>query len=301
MSAILLDIVYGASILEFMQGDLTIETLSTKYLAWCEKHRSPRTHEWYEGYLESFLAHLGDDRNGPASGLKPYHVIEWVDAHEKWGDNYKRGAIVAVQRTYNWACEMGYLDATPLKKIKKPPAKRRETFMTPEDFETILGELRQGDPFRDLFVFVWCCGCRPQEARHVEPRHVDLENERIVFPAEESKGKRAKRVIYLQGPALEIVTRLMGQGRAGKLFLNRRGQPWSKFAVCNRFQRISKRIGKRMFCYAARHGFGTRKLVQGHDHLVVAALMGHADGSMLAKVYSHIDQKADHLKKALVD
>ena len=56
-----------------------------------------------------------------------------------------------------------------------------------------------------------------------------------------------------------------------------------------------------MFAYALRHGFGTRKLIQGHDHLTIAALMGHTDGSMLAKIYSHLDQNDAHLKRALAD
>ena len=144
-------------------------------------------------------------------------------------------------------------------------------------------------------------GCRPQEARHIEPRHVELANERIVFPALESKGKRSKRVIYLQGEALDIIRRLMAGRAEGKLFRNKRGGEWTKFAICNRFHRLSQVIGKRMFCYAARHGFGTRKLIQGHDHLTVAAIMGHTDGSMLSKVYSHIDQDVAHLKRALAD
>jgi site-specific recombinase XerD len=67
----------------------------------------------------------------------------------------------------------------------------------------------------------------------------------------------------------------------------------------NRFHRISQKTGKKMFCYAARHGFATRKLVQGHDCLTVATLLGHADGSMLAKVYQHLDKNGEFLKKAL--
>ena len=284
-----------------METAPTVHTLIAKYLTWCDKHRSPRTLEWYTGHLDNFLAHLGEAKDTPAVELKPYHVIEWIDAQTGWGDNYSRGAIVAVQRSYNCACEMGYLPATPLKGLKKSPAKRRETYMTPDDFRVILGLLAESDPFRDFFVFVWMTGCRPQEARHIEPRHVELDNERIVFPAIESKGKRSKRIIYLQGETLEIIRRLMAGRAEGKLFRNKRGGEWTKFAVCNRFHRISQTTGKRMFCYAARHGFGTRKLIQGHDHLTIAALMGHTDGSMLAKVYSHVDQNDAHLKRALVD
>src|ERR1700761_4871299 len=121
-----------------MENALTVHSLITKYLAWCGKHRSPRTLEWYTGHLDNFLAHLGDAKDTPAAELKPYHVIEWIDAQTGWGDNYARGAIVAVQRAYNWAEEMGYIAASPLRKIKKPAAKRRETYMTPEDYHAIL-------------------------------------------------------------------------------------------------------------------------------------------------------------------
>lgn len=283
-----------------MENEITFGDLATKYLAWCEKHRSPRTLEWYEGHIVNFLAHPGVS-NTLATGLKPYHIIEWIDSKETWGNTYKGGAIVAIKRVYNWAEEMGYIDTTPIKKIKKPPAQRREIYMTFEDFEQILSMLSEADPFRDLLCFVWYSGCRPQEVRQIEPRHVDLERERIIFPVEESKGKRSKRVIYLHGQALEIIKKLIAENRPGKLFLNTRGSEWTKYAICNRFHRISEKIGKRLFCYAARHGFGTRKLIQGHDHLTVAALMGHTDGSMLAKVYSHIDQDDAHLKRALVD
>ncbi len=174
--------------------------------------------------------------------------------------------------------------------------------MTPEDFLAILARLREGDPFRDLFLFLWHSGCRPQEARHIEPRHVQLDQERIVIPKDEAKGKRYPRVIYLHGPALEIVTRLMAVRAEGKLFRNTRGCAWTKYAVCNRMYRLSRATGRKMAMYDARHGFATRKLVQGHDFTsTIAELMGHRDGTMISQVYGHLDRQSDHLKKALAD
>ncbi len=237
----------------------------------------------------------------PVTDLKPYHVVEWVDSHQNWGDTYKRGGIIAVQRAMNWAEEMGYLAASPVKRVKKRPASRRDNPMTPEDFQAFLARLRQGDPFRDLFLFLWHSGCRPQEARHIEARHVQLNHERIVIPMDEAKGNRYPRVIYLHGPALEIVSRLMAVRAEGKLFRNVRGNPWTKYAVCNRMYRLSRATGQKMAMYDARHGFATRKLVQGHDHLTIAELMGHRDGTMISQVYGHLDRQTDHLKMALVD
>jgi integrase len=81
--------------------------------------------------------------------------------------------------------------------------------MSPEDFATLLRMVKESDPFRDLLLFAWHTGCRPQEARHIEPRHVQLHAECIVIPKEEAKGKRRPRIIMLDATAVDIVSRLM--------------------------------------------------------------------------------------------
>jgi integrase len=286
---------------QFMQNTLTVTNLVGKYLTWCEAHTAKLTHVWYKGHLESFLANMRDADTLAALDLKPFHVSEWIDSRTTWGSTHKRGGIVAVQRVYNWAEEMGYVDHSPIKKLKKPPAERRETYMRPEDFDMLIDRLALGDPFRDLLTFVWYSGCRPQEARHIEPRHVDLGRECVVFPKEESKGKRYPRTIYLYGPALTIIQQLMAKPVEGKLFRNSRNVAWSKHAVCNRMNRLSEMTGKPMFLYAARHGFGTRKLKQGHDSITVSKLMGHCDPTMLSKVYSHIEKDDAFMKGALAE
>lgn len=173
--------------------------------------------------------------------------------------------------------------------------------MAPDDFQAILGRIEEDDPFRDLFLFIWHTGCFPQEARHIEPRHVDLERAVIVIPKDEAKGKRYPRFIHLHGASLEIVRRLMAVRAEGKLFRNRRGEPWTKYVLCNRMYRLSRLAGVKKTAYDMRHGFATRKLVQGHDHLTIAELMGHCDRTMLVKVYAHLDRNDAHLKRALED
>src|SRR5262249_7696091 len=65
--------------------------------------------------------------------------------------------------------------------------------------------------------------------------------------------------------------------------------------------KLARKHSTRFAAYDLRHGFATRKLVQGVDALTVAELMGHRDGTMLAKVYQHLDRNHDHLKKAPED
>lgn len=280
---------------------LTFQELSQKYLAWCKTHRAAKSYEWYKNYLDMFCA-WPEIGSTDAYALKPYQVQEWIDSHgDKWGDNYKRGAVIALKRLYNWADELGLGEGNPVKKLKAPSATRRKEFVKQDSYEAILSHLDKDDPFMDFLLFAYNTGARPQEIRHIEPRHVFIESRKIVFPIKESKGKRSERVIRLNDVAIEIVERLMKEAKEGKLFRNSRGDAWTKFAICHRFKVLSEKIGKRVYAYGMRHGYATRKLTQGHDHLVVAALLGHSDGTMLAKVYSRIDEDDEFMQKALVD
>ncbi len=280
------------------------DTLSTfelfeKYLAWCEKHRAGRTFEWYRDHIQSFVEHIGRTVLEPYTAIKPFMVVEWADSHEAWGDSYRRGAITAIQRTFNWAANLGYIDATPIRRIEKPTPGRRESAVTAADWTKIKAHYPDGDPFIDLLEFAWETGCRPQEAKKVEARHLQLDRHRVVFPPDEAKGKKRTRVIHLTPKAEEIVRRLAAAHRKGPIFINAAGNPWSAQAMACRFFRLKEHLGVKFAAYDFRHGFCQRLLESGADHLTVAALMGHADGKMVASVYSHMGTADDHLRKTL--
>ena len=116
--------------------------------------------------------------------------------------------------------------------------------MTREDFDKMLALVKESDPFRDFLVFFWNTDCLPQQARHIESRHIKLDKKCIVIPKAETKGKRKDTVIRLESPALEIMNKLMQKNREGKLFINTRKEAWTKYAVCERFNKLSKGIGK---------------------------------------------------------
>lgn len=86
---------------------------------------------------------------------------------------------------------------------------------------------------------------------------------------------------------------------AGKLLRNTAGDPWKQYAVNCLFKRLARKVGRPVCPYLIRHGFCQRALEAGVDHLTVAALMGHADGSMVTKVYSHMNRAEGHLREAL--
>lgn len=63
--------------------------------------------------------------------------------------------------------------------------------------------------------------------------------------------------------------------------------------------REAAKRGAKYCLYAFRHTFANRLLEAGIDSLTVSTLLGHVDGTMLSRVYSHLQQKADHLLDAV--
>lgn len=252
---------------------LTFKELSGKYLDWCFNHKSLRTYEWYKNYIDMACAYqnMGDN---PAYDLKPYQVQEWIDSHG---------------------------EGNPIKRLKKATAQSRKSYAQQDGVEVFLADIDPKDPFHDFLTFMWACGCRPQEARHIEPRHVDLAGMRIVFPAIESKGKREPRKIFINSTTLPIIERLLAKYPEGKLFRDSRGAGWSKYAVCERMDKLSKRNGVKITAYDLRHGYVTKKIKAGVNHMVIAPAIGHKDGSMIGRVYSHVAQDEAHMRAALGD
>jgi integrase len=63
--------------------------------------------------------------------------------------------------------------------------------------------------------------------------------------------------------------------------------------------KLARKHGRKFTLYHLRHSFCTRALKRGVDPLTVANLLGHADPSMLAKVYSHLTQDPEYMRRSI--
>jgi integrase len=262
------------------------------FLDWCEKNRAADTYIWYKERLNSFCKTI--DAAMTIDQLKPHHVQSWVDSQPSLAPGSRRNLITAAKRSMKWAEELGYIDRSPLRHMKKPAAGRREQVVTTAQYQALL-DRTEDQAFKDLLTVSWETGCRPQESLRVEARHVDLAGGRWMFPASESKNKRTPRVVYLTPKALEITRRLAEEHPSGPLFRNASGGPWTPSATSCRFKRAKKRVGVKISLYALRHTWINRMLIKGVDAFTVATLAGHSDPSMLAKHYAHLSQAPGYL------
>ena len=193
----------------------------------------------------------------------------------------------------NWSVEQDYISVNPVRGMKRPKRQRRDVFYTHDQWKQIRSFARGS--LVDLLDFLYMTGCRPKEARTIEARHMN--DDLVIFPADESKGELEPRVIYLIPEAKAILERLAKENPNGVVFRNSQGNPWTKDSIKCRLTRITEKVGFRVIAYGARHSWATNALVDGGvDPISVAHLMGHRDTTMVSRVYSHIAKNPDFLR-----
>lgn len=277
---------------------LTVCQLFDQFLNWTERNRAPRTYDWYVAHLSSFAAYVGPKLK--VADAKPHHVDSWLDrCYRTSGNSHRNGACRAIARAFNWAVKRKTLATSPIAGMERPAYEPSEDFLSPDQWAELIALVNPDDPFHDYVSLLWETGARPQEVRILAAKHFDRAGKRLVLERANSKGKRERRVIRLNDTAMAIVERLTLKYPDGPLLRNRRGEPWKGFALNNRFARLSKKLGYKVYAYMLRHGFCTRALVRGVDPLTVATLMGHKSAAMVMKVYAHLVQNDEFLEEKL--
>jgi integrase len=209
------------------------------FLHWLKPRRSAATFEWYRYRLERLARkHPGL----PASRLTVEMVEDWVDEYGL-SVTSRRNYYRATKKCLRWAARRRMIKRDPIRHLEVPAAEAKEVYLTSADYTKLLS-LVADQNFRQLIITTMSCGCRPQESLRVEARHVDLANQRWVFPKSESKNKKLSRVVYLTDQAAETTRRLVAEHPTGKLFRNRNGEPWTPSAVNCAFSRVHIRMGR---------------------------------------------------------
>ena len=304
--------------------DLTVATLVKLFLLWNQDHRGEGTQRFYSRPLLSFVEHVGVKLR--VADVKKRTVEDWIDHKFLKGSNpnYKRNWLRAVVRLFNWAIDKEHITHSPVQRLKKPAAKPRDEIITTEQWQTLVGVLKQrgtsGEALLDLVTLMRLTGCRPLEARSVEARHLDRPARCLVFERELSKGETdeetvERRVVPLTDEAFALCSRLALKHPSGPLFLRWTGKPWTNKDLKNYFRRLTTpmprkdRTGKKykstpaldfhMTAYTIRHTWATDALVRGVDMATVATIMGHKDTTQLMNTYQHIKLKSDHVRAML--
>lgn len=268
------------------------------FLQFSAQSNDERTFEWYKSFLVTF-----DDLYG---SLKPHQVTPeivdaWLNAHPGW-KGCRRGAIIALKRAFNWAFENNRITKNPLKAVRKPPARARERFLTPEERQKIFDSYPEGDCFRDFLFALEHTGCRPGEVSMVTGEHFESRTGVWVLDEHKTEGKTGEpRIVILTPAMVELTRRLIAQYPDGPLFRNEDGRPWNRNAIRCRFRRVRAKLnlGGDLVAYLYRHAVATDLLESGTGIAQAAEILGHKGTEMIMRVYQKLKKRRDHLREQM--
>lgn len=271
-----------------IKEDLTVALACDLYLDHSQAVHKPATYRTNQIRLQAACNQFGAVR---VADLKKSKVEQWL-ATKGPSLATRRAYAVTLKAALAWCKEDGHTAAEPLRKLPLPPVTRRERTLAPGEREAILAA--SPPAFRDLLVALSESGARPHILLELEARHIDWRDGTARVP---SKGR--PYVVILTPRLLELVRQLAERNPTGCLFRNTRGEPWTRNAVRCMFRRICRRLNlARVSAYAYRHSFATDALERGVAPASVAALMNHTDLSMISRVYSHLSERRETLRRA---
>ncbi len=281
------------------EPDTPVAIILDQFVEWVKANRKPATFDWYLERVQSFKTYVDSIRGLNVNQLKPFHVDQWLaqKSFDKCGSTTKNGYVRAISRAFNWARKSGRLDKNPIAGMERPKAKRRERYITDDEWARIIAATK--GPFRDYLDFAEETGARPPEIRAIESRHVN--GNVVTLDRVESKGEFECRVIRLTPMAKAIVDRLSKQWPEGPVFRNSAGRPWKRYTLSSRFTDLRNKLKiAGLNAYILRHRWCTNALKRGVNPLTVATLMGHKSPAMVCQVYSHLVQENDFLDQELL-
>lgn len=288
------------------------ESLKAYLTRWLQRKKAELKASTWDDYRK-IVANVLEPAFGALklSQLKRASVRDWA-AGQSCG-NKRIGNIVSVLRAaLDDALEDELIQANPLKdwsyRKKEDPKPAREIDpLSREEREAILAVMRP--EVRPLFQFAFWTGLRTSELVALEWGDIDfLRGVAAISRAKTAAGKEAegtktkagRREVRLLPPAMAALQEQKALSLlhpSGSVFLNpRTQQPWQDDqSIRTRYwEPALKRAGVRYRNpYQTRHTFASMMLSAGEHPMWVAQQMGHADWTMIAKVYGKWMPTAD--------
>jgi len=206
-----------------------------------------------------------------------------------------------LKRFFNFLKEEGYLNNSPMDRIKPPKLPKLEPrYLSREEIKRFFSAIntKDGVGLRNycFFLFLLDSGARLSEALNLKLSNLDLEHGRAFV-----KGKGAKeRYIFFGHRCSRFLAKYIFHHRPNPIaddfvFLSSSGRQIHPNNALKSCKRIAKKAGLRnTYPHCFRHTFATQFLENGGNLLVLQKLLGHSSLQMV-NLYTHLTK--DGLEK----
>jgi integrase/recombinase XerC len=286
--------------------DLTVETALTLFLAMLTgKNRSNGTIQAYSTDISQFLAYLTetDVTVRSPSDITKSHLTEYMTylSRERALSGVSCARKLAALREYfRFLVDEEVLAKSPAEKVESPKQERRNrNRMRQDEYNRLLSSA--GSNHRDyaILTVLLQCGLRVSELCNLAVDDIDLAAGVLVI--RDGKGQADRRIALEKKAtkALKAHLKERGEQPSPALFLNRYGEPLSRFGVRKLILRLCGEAGleKKVSPHIFRHTFASMKAESGRvSPYQLQQWLGHKD-LKTTQIYVHMSE--EYAKKAM--
>lgn len=279
---------------------MTIESLLRRFYVdlLTVERLSENTAKTYIKSSQIFLNRLSDERIKLAS-VTAKELLFYIAWRKSEGCDEKTIAkdISALRSLGSYFVRLHLWEENVVAVIDRPKSQRDlPKVLSVEEVDSLLNVIdvttKLGKRDRALFELIYSCGLRVSEASSLKITNVHLKervlivrgkgNKERMVPFGEAAGERLK--IYLD----EVRPFLVGNKVIEEVFVNSRGEPYSRKGIWKNFQKYETLSGVNAKVHTLRHSFATHLLSGGMDLRSVQELLGHTDLATTT-IYTHVD------------
>ncbi|MDD5934997.1 MAG: tyrosine-type recombinase/integrase [Clostridiales bacterium] len=229
---------------------------------------------------------------------------------------------VTIKQIFEMAYDDGLITRNPCTGLELPKNHPKENRPLTSAEKKAL-KVIELSPMQKAFVYIlYGCGVRPGELFALTKKDIDLKNHEITINKSLEFDKQIPRIKYpktnngirtIQAPTIvfKAISDYIDTIQGIVLFPNENGEYGKRGYYYNIFEVIRRKIESctkkskiseatsRLTMYTFRHNYCTELYYSGISMKECQRLMGHADYSMIMKVYSHLDEKKEKTKEKI--
>jgi integrase len=270
---------------------ITIAELLEKYFAVAHSNQVTIKQSGY--HAAHILSALG---NRQVYRLVPEDIINFASALKLRGlaQSTINRRVSILRAALNWGKKCGLIASSPLRDLRMPQAKSRRT--SPPTPQESMAMLAAAAPHvQRVIVLGLYSGARigPSELFRLKWQDVDLENAMIRMPnANKNRKPDDGRNVPIRKTLLPLISEWLkhDSSRGIEHIINWQGRSVRCIGHAWHTARAKAGVCRRIRPYDLRHAFATYSLAGKADIGSVAGIMGHADPSMILKVYQHVQE-----------
>ena len=303
---------FNAQLLNFKQeaeDSLLFENIAEK---WMEHHRKIQNNT-AKGYRPCYNAAVNYFKGQPISGIKPIHIMQYMDSLEAKGYSKKtvKNRISVLNLIFKFAKLNQDIEHNPCSDVSVPKnlSSSKRQSASKEDEEKIC---KSTSSLIGILAYTYLTtGCRRGEALAITPQDIDVENKTLSITKTVEwvnsspqikncpKTESGNRIIPITDKLIKLFSPFMEQPY---IFLNEKGKLFGDSHITKMWNRYKKEIGISCTPHELRHSYATILFDAGIDVKTAQVWLGHADINTTLNIYTHLsDRKKEESSRKLSD